>query len=96
MVRQQSSDEANGLQPNSSNTFSLLPVHTDFHQPNVLVPPNPYLSMEIPYWLKVYCNADPALDRELKWDLFDLEDLNRYDVMMQLLCKTEMEAIVMK
>ncbi|KFM57224.1 Protein salvador-like protein, partial [Stegodyphus mimosarum] len=52
------------------------PRHTNFHQHNVLVPANPYLTEEIPHWLYVYSKAPPELDHKLKWELFRLPELD--------------------
>ncbi|GAB6026303.1 hypothetical protein CHUAL_012509 [Chamberlinius hualienensis] len=72
------------------------PRHTDFHQPNVLVPASPYLQEEIPEWLRVYSLASPDLDHQLKWDLFRLPQLECYQAMLNRLCKQDIEKIVMK
>ncbi len=72
------------------------PVHTHFHQPSVLVPPSPYLHEEIPKWLRVYCKASPALDHNLKWDLFELGQLECYDSMLNRLFRDGLEEIVMR
>ena len=75
----------------------LVPlIHTHFHQPSVLVPPNPYLHEEIPAWLRVYCKASPSLDHHLKWDLFELVELECYDSMLNRLFKDGLEEIVMR
>uniref|UniRef100_T1JJ13 Protein salvador homolog 1 n=1 Tax=Strigamia maritima TaxID=126957 RepID=T1JJ13_STRMM len=71
------------------------PLHTDFHQPNVLVPPNPYLNEEIPHWLAVYSKAHQGSDHKLKWELFRLPELESFQAMLQRLYKQELEDIVM-
>ncbi len=71
-------------------------VHTHFHQPSVLVPPNPYLHEEIPPWLRVYWKASPTLDHHLKWDLFELAELECYDSMLVRLLKDGWKEIVMR
>uniref|UniRef100_T1INJ9 Uncharacterized protein n=1 Tax=Strigamia maritima TaxID=126957 RepID=T1INJ9_STRMM len=71
------------------------PLHTDFHQPNVLVPPNPYLNEEIPHWLTVYSKARQGIDHKLKWELFRLPELESFQAMLQRLYKQELEDIVM-
>lgn len=82
--------------PVSSVTSPPPPSHTHFHQPNVLVPPNPYLHEEIPIWLRVYCKASPTLDHHLKWDLFGLQELECFEAMLNRLFRDELEELVMK
>lgn len=71
------------------------PLHTDFHQPNVLVPANPYLNEEIPHWLCVYSRARQDIDHKLKWELFRLPELECFQAMLKRLYKQELEEIVM-
>ena len=73
-----------------------MPVHTHFHQHSVLVPPNPYIHEEIPIWLRVYWKANPTLDHHLKWDLFGLQELECFEVMLNRLFREDMEELVMK
>ena len=56
----------------------LVLHHSDFHAPNVLVPPNPYFHEEIPIWLRVYfkvqnCGKNslslPCVQPDLNWEL---------------------------
>lgn len=72
-----------------------LPLHTEFHQPNVLVPANPYLNEEIPHWLHVYSRARQNIDHKLKWELFRLPELDCFQAMLKRLYKQELEEIVM-
>lgn len=72
-----------------------VPHHTEFHQPHVLVPANPYLYEEIPYWLHVYSKAAPEYDHKLRWELFRLPELDCYDNVLKRLYKQELETIVM-
>lgn len=71
------------------------PRHTNFHQHNVLVPANPYLTEEIPHWLYVYSKAPPELDHKLKWELFRLPELDCFQAMLNRLYRQELESIVM-
>ena len=72
------------------------PRHTEFHAPpQVLVPANPYLYEEIPYWLQFYFRAAPEHDHKLKWELFRLPELDCYDNVLKRLYKQELETIVM-
>lgn len=72
------------------------PVHTNFHQHNVLVPPNPYLHEEIPVWLKVYFKASPSLDHHLKWDLFRVQEMEGFEAMLNRLFRDELEELVLR
>ncbi|KAK1791791.1 hypothetical protein P4O66_013770 [Electrophorus voltai] len=65
-------------------------------QPNqpVLVPANPYHTAEIPDWLQVYARAPLKYDHILKWELFQLMDLDTYQGMLKLLFMKELERIV--
>ncbi|XP_067895189.1 protein salvador homolog 1 isoform X1 [Heterodontus francisci] len=75
----------------------LLPPVT--YQPrqtdrNQLVPANPYHTAEIPDWLKVYARAPVKYDHILKWELFQLADLDTYQGLLKLLFMKELEMIV--
>jgi len=72
-----------------------VPRHTQFHQPHVLVPANPYLYEEIPYWLQFYSKAAQEHDHKLRWELFRLPELDCYDNVLKRLYKQELETIVM-
>ncbi|XP_064177060.1 protein salvador homolog 1 [Anguilla rostrata] len=69
------------------------PRQTDRNQP-VLVPANPYHTAEIPDWLQVYARAPLKYDHILKWELFQLVDLDTYQGMLKLLFMKELERIV--
>lgn len=76
---------------------ALLPPVT--YQPrqtqrNQLVPANPYHTAEIPDWLKVYARAPVKYDHILKWELFQLADLDTYQGLLKLLFMKELERIV--
>ncbi|KAG8196780.1 hypothetical protein JTE90_014512 [Oedothorax gibbosus] len=71
------------------------PRHTNFHQHNVIVPANPYLTEEIPHWLYVYSKAPIELDHKLKWELFKLPELDCFQAMLNRLYRQELEGIVM-
>ncbi|KAJ3613310.1 hypothetical protein NHX12_019560 [Muraenolepis orangiensis] len=60
----------------------------------VLVPANPYHTAEIPDWLQVYARAPLKYDHILKWELFQLVDLDTYQGMLKLLFMKELEHIV--
>ncbi|XP_005047927.1 PREDICTED: protein salvador homolog 1 isoform X2 [Ficedula albicollis] len=60
----------------------------------LLVPANPYHSADIPDWLQVYARAPVKYDHILKWELFQLGDLDTYQGMLKLLFMKELERIV--
>ncbi|XP_053553623.1 protein salvador homolog 1 isoform X1 [Bombina bombina] len=60
----------------------------------LLVPANPYHTAEIPDWLQVYARAPVKYDHILKWELFQLADLDTYQGMLKLLFMKELERIV--
>ncbi|XP_029586769.1 protein salvador homolog 1 [Salmo trutta] len=60
----------------------------------VLVPANPYHTAEIPAWLQVYARAQLKYDHILKWELFQLVDLDTYQGMLKLLFMKELKRIV--
>lgn len=69
------------------------PRPAERNQP-VLVPANPYHTAEIPDWLQVYARAPLKYDHILKWELFQLVDLDTYQGMLKLLFMKELERIV--
>ncbi|KAG4079922.1 hypothetical protein HA402_006234 [Bradysia odoriphaga] len=79
---------------NESKSIIPVPTHTQFSPHSALVPANPYLLEEIPRWLLIYVNADPATDHKLKWDMFKLSELECFDSMMFRMFKQEMEALI--
>lgn len=83
----------------SSTSQPVLLTDSQLHalplsRSNLLVPANPYLQTEIPHWLVVYYQAASTHDHKLKWDLFCLADLERYDAMLARIFKQELERIV--
>ncbi|XP_074146764.1 protein salvador homolog 1 isoform X1 [Sminthopsis crassicaudata] len=69
------------------------PLQAERNQ-SLLVPANPYHSAEIPDWLQVYARAPMKYDHILKWELFQLADLDTYQGMLKLLFMKELERIV--
>ncbi|NP_001087719.1 WW45 protein [Xenopus laevis] len=69
------------------------PQQVERSQP-LLVPANPYHAAEIPDWLQVYARAPVKYDHILKWELFQLADLDTYQGMLKLLFMKELERIV--
>lgn len=66
-----------------------------FHQHNVWVPANPYLTERIPNWLYIYSRAPIELDSQLKWNLFSEEELHFYLAMINRLYKEEAQELVL-
>nr|CAB3267778.1 NEDD4-like E3 ubiquitin-protein ligase WWP2 [Phallusia mammillata] len=63
---------------------------------NQVVPANPYLSTtEIPHWLQVYSTAPQRFDSKLRWELFQVHELDCFSEMLTMLMKKELEQIVM-
>ncbi|KAG9275481.1 hypothetical protein AMEX_G10002 [Astyanax mexicanus] len=73
--------------------ITYQPRPPERNQP-VLVPANPYHTAEIPDWLQVYARAPLKYDHILKWELFQLMDLDTYQGMLKLLFMKELERIV--
>lgn len=70
------------------------PSQLSQYSTHTLVPANPYLLEEIPQWLVIYFNADPAKDHKLKWDMFALTKLEGFDGMLNRIYKQELGTIV--
>ena len=63
----------------TSKPMPPAPRQMEFHAPpQVLVPANPYLYEEIPYWLEFYIRAAPEHNHKLRWELFRLPELDCY------------------
>ncbi|XP_066535303.1 protein salvador homolog 1 [Hoplias malabaricus] len=73
--------------------ITYQPRPPERNQP-VLVPANPYHTVDIPDWLHVYARAPLKYDHILKWELFQLMDLDTYQGMLKLLFMKELERIV--
>nr|XP_002126709.1 NEDD4-like E3 ubiquitin-protein ligase WWP2 [Ciona intestinalis] len=68
----------------------------DTWQHNQVVKANPYLSTaEIPRWLQVYSKAPQKFDNKLRWELFQVQELDCFSEMLTMLMKKELEQIVM-
>lgn len=50
----------------------------------------------VPFWLDVYFIAPPYLDSKLYWNMFQLTDLERYDVQLKTLFRKKWKDIVLK
>ena len=93
-------DEENDKEVDDNNDATeddiKLPIsEINFHQHNVWVPANPYLTERIPNWLYVYSRAPIELDSQLKWNLFGEEDLHFYLAMINRLYKEEAQELVL-
>ncbi|XP_033104718.1 protein salvador homolog 1-like [Anneissia japonica] len=62
---------------------------------NGWVPPNPYLNQEVPEWLAIYAKASKEHDSKLKWELFQLQQLETFQAMLTRLYKEELCKVVM-
>ncbi|KAJ8045159.1 Protein salvador-like 1 [Holothuria leucospilota] len=86
--------------PPHQNNNLPIPEMNRVGQPQVSVqtkvPANPYLYTEIPDWLGVYYTAAPEHDHKLKWDLFQLSELDAYQAMLTRLYKQDLESVVMR
>ena len=84
----------------SVNTQPLPPAEPsqqyDTWRLNQVVPANPYLStQQIPRWLQIYSKAPQKYDSKLRWELFQVHELDCYSEMLTMLMKKELEQIVM-
>lgn len=69
----------------------------DTWKKNQVVPANPYLSTtEIPTWLKIYSKAPQRFDHKLRWEFFQVQELDCFSEMLTMLMKKELKDIVMK
>lgn len=69
----------------------------DTWKKNQVVPANPYLSTrEIPSWLQIYSKAPQRHDHKLRWELFQIQELDCFSEMLTMLMKKELKEIVMK
>ncbi|XP_050315986.1 scaffold protein salvador [Anthonomus grandis grandis] len=73
---------------------AVRPTHYQPH--SVLVPANPYLMEEIPYWLNVYFKSSTEIDHKLRFDMFRLSELECFNAMLTRLYKQELQNIVMR
>jgi hypothetical protein len=95
-VRQENVQTCSNAEERSESSESELPLSDiQFHQHNVWVPANPYLTERIPNWLYVYSRAPIELDPQLKWNLFSEEELHFYLAMINRLYKEEAQELVL-
>lgn len=74
----------------------LIAAHTHYTQHNALVPANPYLTEAVPEWLEFYAKSTPENDHKLKWDMFQLHQLEDIAGMLTKLFRQECQMIVVK
>lgn len=81
--------------PGGQQRLDLPLPEPTFHQHNVWVPANPYLTEEIPRWLLIYSRASLEFDGQLKWELFRLPELECFQAMLNRLYRQELEELVL-
>ncbi|XP_055587472.1 protein salvador homolog 1 [Uranotaenia lowii] len=74
----------------------LIASHTHFTPHSALVPANPYLLEAVPEWLEFYAKSTPENDHKLKWDMFQLHQLEGIAGMLTKLFRQECHMIVVK
>ncbi|XP_053692616.1 scaffold protein salvador [Sabethes cyaneus] len=74
----------------------LIASHTHFTPHSALVPANPYLLEAVPEWLEFYAKSSPENDHKLKWDMFQLQQLEGIAGMLTKLFRQECHMIVVK
>ncbi|XP_058454632.1 protein salvador homolog 1 [Malaya genurostris] len=74
----------------------LIASHTHFTPHSALVPANPYLLEAVPEWLEFYAKSSPENDHKLKWDMFQLQQLEGIAGMLTKLFRQECHLIVVK
>lgn len=63
---------------------------------NALVPANPYLLDLVPEWLVLYAKSSSDHDHKIKWEMFQLEQLERFADMMLQMFKQDTKETVQK
>jgi hypothetical protein len=61
-----------------------------------IVPANPLLNVNIPNWLYIYSKASHDHDSLMKWDLFERDELEVNDALLQRLYINDCQKIVMR
>lgn len=74
----------------------LIATHTHYTPHSALVPANPYLLEAVPEWLEFYAKSTPENDHKLKWDMFQLQQLESIAGMLTKLFRQECHMIVVK
>lgn len=72
------------------------PMVPHFPRHNALVPANPYNTEKVPEWLFLYAKSSSEKDHIIKWDMFQLQQLEDFLGMMKKLYRQECNIIVAK
>ncbi|XP_052869616.1 scaffold protein salvador [Anopheles cruzii] len=72
------------------------PLMPHFSRHNALVPANPYNTEKVPEWLFLYAKSSSEKDHIIKWDMFQLQQLEDFLGMMKKLYRQECNIIVAK
>lgn len=75
------------------NHHEYFPPHAHH---SALVPANPLLNVEVPKWLRVYMSSSTEKDHIIKWNMFQVHQLECYDNMINKLVKEELHKIYVK
>ena len=74
----------------------IIPTNTHYTPHSALVPANPYLLEIVPEWLEIYAKSSSEKDHIIKWDMFQLHQLDSINGMLTKLFKQECHMIVIK
>lgn len=80
-------------QPLQLMNHDYFPQHAHH---SALVPANPLLNVEVPKWLRVYMSSSTEKDHIIKWNMFQVHQLECYDNMINKLVKEELQKIYVK
>ena len=87
------------MSENENDTFLLsYDEHITAHEyhPTSLVPANPLLNASIPNWLYLYSKASHTHDSLIEWNLFERNELEMHDAMLQRLYINDCQKVVMR
>uniref|UniRef100_A0A182Q1F2 WW domain-containing protein n=1 Tax=Anopheles farauti TaxID=69004 RepID=A0A182Q1F2_9DIPT len=72
------------------------PIVPHFSRHSALVPANPYNTEKVPEWLFLYAKSSSEKDHIIKWDMFQLQQLEDFLGIMKKLYRQECNIIVAK
>uniref|UniRef100_A0A182KI37 WW domain-containing protein n=1 Tax=Anopheles christyi TaxID=43041 RepID=A0A182KI37_9DIPT len=72
------------------------PIVPHFPRHSALVPANPYNTEKVPEWLFLYAKSSSEKDHIIKWDMFQLQQLEDFLGIMKKLYRQECNIIVAK
>ncbi|XP_050069080.1 scaffold protein salvador-like [Anopheles maculipalpis] len=72
------------------------PIVSHFPRHSALVPANPYNTEKVPEWLFLYAKSSSEKDHIIKWDMFQLQQLEDFLGIMKKLYRQECNIIVAK